>query len=132
MNIMEELCELKEVIYVLSNQSVLEIPVPGVGEACLIGCPGLGILVVYLMGDGTFEHGFAPMEAIPSVRADLLQSPFIPYLRKVEPREWFTRVDFAQFEDYSKFYDRNVVETIIGFFLESVRDAIGNQTPPVQ
>lgn len=132
MNIMEELCELKEVIYVLSNQNVLEIPIPGVGEACLIGCPGLGILVVYLMGDGTFEHGFAPMEVIPSVRADLLQSPFIPYLRKVAPREWFTRVDFAQFEDYSKFYDRNVVETIIGFFLESVKDAMGNQTPPVQ
>lgn len=132
MNLMEELCELKEVTYVLSNQSVLEIPVPGVGEACLIGCPGLGILVVYLLGDGTFEHGFAPADAIPSVRAELIQSPFVPYLRKVEPKEWFARVDFARFEDYSTFYNPNVVETIIGFFLESVNEALGNQKPSEQ
>lgn len=131
MNLLEELCDLKEVTYLLSNSDVDELPMPGVGETCLLGCPDLGILVVYLMEGDQFEYGFAPIDKLPEIRADLIHSPFAPYLRKVEAKEWFERVDFARFEDYSTFKDPKVVESIIGFFLESVEAAMGAQKPAV-
>lgn len=132
MNLMEELCELKEVIYVQCTEKVSEVGGPALKDVCLVGCPDLGVLVVYLQHDGNFDYGFAPAKQIPQVKADLMASPFIPYMVKITAPEWFKRVDFAQFEDYSTFYNPKVVETIIGLFLESANEAKGRNQPSEQ
>lgn len=132
MNLMEELLELKEVIYVQCTEQVSEVGGPTLKDVCLVGCPGLGILVIYLQHDGDFDYGFAPANQIDKVRVDLLASPFIPYMVKITAPLWFKRVDFAQFEDYSTFYNPKVVETIIGMFLETANEAKGRNQPSVR